>query len=71
MREQFQNELNTLDDTNIQSESLKIDCKDLQESNILYIYPMSDMSLLVIDKSSDFINYDNIEDTNESTIEEK
>lgn len=71
VQQQFQNELNTLNDIKIQSESLKIDIKDLQESNMWQQYPFDNMSLSIIDITSDFVNYDGIEDNNESTIEEQ
>ena len=34
-------------------------------------YPFDNMSLSIIDITSDFVNYDGIEDNNESTIEEQ
>ena len=68
VQHKFQNELNSLNDTKIQSEHSKINVSDLTKANIWTHHPFSKMSMAMIEMLQDIINYDFFEEetTNQS-----
>tara|TARA_B100000424_G_scaffold24189_1_gene17099 strand:+ start:2833 stop:3366 length:534 start_codon:yes stop_codon:yes gene_type:complete len=65
VQQQFQNELNTLNNERIQSENLKLSIQDLKKVNIWSNNPFNSMSCSLIEQAADFIDYGDIEDNNE------
>lgn len=62
VQQEFQNELNTLNDTRIQSESLKMNVSDLKKANIWTSHPFDHLSMALIEMLDDIINYDFFEE---------
>jgi hypothetical protein len=67
-QQEFQNELNTLNNIRIQSDNLKINASDLVKASIWDRPPYNSLSLSNIEILSDIINYDFFEEetTNQS-----